>query len=398
MWRNPPATVLLYGSLLVHFVLALVALYRRRTLVMPPREAAQVILGLLIPLLVAEHVVGTRLLHALYDVRDTYEYVVRALWIATPAVGVRQAIALVVIWAHGCLGLYFWLRYRRWYASAAPWLLIVAVLLPVLALLGFAHAGQTVVAMGPPTGDAIDPALFDEAVATKERIDRAVYLGFVAIVAAVLIARLVRDRIERLSLIEVDYPGGQTVRIPKGYSVLDASRLGGIPHYSVCGGRGRCSTCRVKVIEGLEGQPEAGQIEQATLAPHFGRGRRAARLPVQADRRRQGDAAAGAALRAGPACRHPLGGAWPRAGRRGAVLRHAQLHVASPTSGCRSTSCSCSTAISRSSARPSRRPAAASTSSSATGQWRCSAWKPRPAKQAARRSPRRAPSSPERRG
>jgi adenylate cyclase len=265
VWRSPPATVLLYGSLLVHFVLALVALYRRRTLVMPPREAAQVILGLLIPLLVAEHVVGTRLLHALYDLRDTYEFVVRSLWVWTPAVGVRQAIALVVIWAHGCLGIYFWLRYRRWYSRAAPWLLIVAVLLPVLALLGFAHAGQTIAAMGQPTGDAIDPALFDEAIATKERIDQAVYFGFVAIVAAVLIARLVRDRIERLNLIEVDYPGGQAVRIPKGYSVLDASRLGGIPHYSVCGGRGRCSTCRVKVIEGLEGQPEAGQIEQATL-------------------------------------------------------------------------------------------------------------------------------------
>ena len=55
----------------MHFVLVLVALYRRRTLVMPPREAAQVLLGLLIPLLVAEHVVGTRLLHEMYDVRDT---------------------------------------------------------------------------------------------------------------------------------------------------------------------------------------------------------------------------------------------------------------------------------------------------------------------------------------
>ena len=265
VWRNPPATVLLYGSLLVHLVLALLALYRRRTLVMPPREAAQIVLGLLIPLLIAEHVVGTRLLHALYGVRDTYEFVVRSLWIYTPAVGARQAIALVVIWAHGCLGLYFWLRYRRWYARAAPWLLIVAVLLPVLALLGFAHAGQTVAAMGPPTTDAIDPALFDEAIATKDSVDQAVYLGFVALIAAVMIARLARDRIERLSLIEVDYPGGQAVRIPKGYSVLDASRLGGIPHYSVCGGRGRCSTCRVKVIEGLEGQPQPAQIEQATL-------------------------------------------------------------------------------------------------------------------------------------
>ena len=177
----------------------------------------------------------------------------------------RQAVAVVVIWAHGCLGLYFWLRYRKWYARAAPYLLIVSVLLPVLALLGFAHAGQTVAAMGPPTESAIDPALIGDAIAVKDAIDRAIYFGFAAIVAAVLAARVARDRIERRNLIEVDYPGGQMVRVPRGYSVLDASRLGGIPHYSVCGGRGRCSTCRVKVTDGLDGQPEAGQVERATL-------------------------------------------------------------------------------------------------------------------------------------
>ena len=40
LWRNPVGTVLLYGSILVHFLLALLALYRRRTLRMPLREAA----------------------------------------------------------------------------------------------------------------------------------------------------------------------------------------------------------------------------------------------------------------------------------------------------------------------------------------------------------------------
>ena len=39
LWRNPVGTVLLYGSVLVHFLLALQALYRRRTLRMPVREA-----------------------------------------------------------------------------------------------------------------------------------------------------------------------------------------------------------------------------------------------------------------------------------------------------------------------------------------------------------------------
>ena len=40
-----------------------------------------------------------------------------------------------------------------------------------------------------------------------------------------------------------------------GTSVLEASRLAGIPHAHVCGGRGRCSTCRVRV------RAEAGSID-----------------------------------------------------------------------------------------------------------------------------------------
>jgi adenylate cyclase len=43
------------------------------------------------------------------------------------------------------------------------------------------------------------------------------------------------------------YPSGRVVQIVRGVSVLEASRIGGIPHASVCGGRGRCSTCRVRV-------------------------------------------------------------------------------------------------------------------------------------------------------
>ena len=115
-------------------------------------------------------------------VKDTYEYVVRSLWIASPAVGVRQAIALMSVWAHGCLGLYFWLRYRRWYPRAAPWLLIVAVLLPVLALLGFAHAGQTVAAMGAARRETLSTRPCSRrASPPRTSIDRAIYVGFVAI-------------------------------------------------------------------------------------------------------------------------------------------------------------------------------------------------------------------------
>jgi len=47
--------------------------------------------------------------------------------------------------------------------------------------------------------------------------------------------------------------------------VLEASRFAGIPHTSVCGGRGRCSTCRVRVVRGLDSLPAAKPAEIRVL-------------------------------------------------------------------------------------------------------------------------------------
>jgi len=51
----------------------------------------------------------------------------------------------------------------------------------------------------------------------------------------------------------------------RGTSVLEASRLARIPHASVCGGRGRCSTCRVRVRTAQPGLPPASENEQRVL-------------------------------------------------------------------------------------------------------------------------------------
>jgi adenylate cyclase len=48
-------------------------------------------------------------------------------------------------------------------------------------------------------------------------------------------------------------------------TVLEVSRLAGIPHASVCGGRGRCSTCRVRVSRGFDGVPEPRPDEARVL-------------------------------------------------------------------------------------------------------------------------------------
>ena len=79
-------------------------------------------------------------------------------------------------------------------------------------------------------------------------------------------ARAIRPRLEpRLETIQITYPDGQNVVVPAGFSVLEASRFAKIPHASVCGGRGRCSTCRVRIVQGGDGIPPASVEERRVL-------------------------------------------------------------------------------------------------------------------------------------
>ncbi|MGO8256588.1 adenylate/guanylate cyclase domain-containing protein, partial [Rhizobium ruizarguesonis] len=92
---------------------------------------------LMIPLLLLDHVIGTRIAHEFYGYIYNYETVVGMLWIRNPANGARQALVVVAVWIHGCIGIHFWLRYRSWYPDFSPLLLALAILVPLLSLLGF---------------------------------------------------------------------------------------------------------------------------------------------------------------------------------------------------------------------------------------------------------------------
>jgi adenylate cyclase len=50
-----------------------------------------------------------------------------------------------------------------------------------------------------------------------------------------------------------------------GFSVLEASRSARVPHACICGGRGRCSTCRIRVVAGMASIPPPSAGEQAVL-------------------------------------------------------------------------------------------------------------------------------------
>ncbi|MBB4482490.1 adenylate/guanylate cyclase domain-containing protein [Rhizobium etli] len=272
IWRNPAGTAVFYASVLIHMGLVLRAIYMRRSLVMPKGETAQIVLGLLIPLLLMDHVIGTRIAHELYGYIDDYQTVVEQLWIKNPANGARQVLGVIAVWFHGCIGIHFWLRYRPWYAGAAPLLLALAILVPVLSILGFVEMGRTLadpsyqLTTNPYEVNLNAHFLHDPEVRARIATVRAgLYGTFSASLLLVVVARARRRLKERLDQVTVHYPGGEVIRVPRGFTVLEASRLGGLPHYSVCGGKGQCSTCRVQILGDYEGLPAPDKMEQTTL-------------------------------------------------------------------------------------------------------------------------------------
>jgi adenylate cyclase len=271
LWRNPAGTALLYTSLLTHFSLALWSLYQRRHLRIPLWEALQLMLGLSIPPLLSLHFVGTRMQHEWFGVEDSYSLLVLTLWHASPWDGVKQTLLITVAWLHGCIGIHFWLRLRAWYRRYVAIFFGCALLLPVLGLLGFTQAGHQVDNLIERDPNWIENVLRHAKVPPRSEREPLYYLNdmilvtYASLILLTLLARILRDVSERGSRIRITYPGGREVHVPRGFTVLEASRFAGIAHTSVCGGRGRCSTCRIRVSEGLSKQPPPGPAEQRVL-------------------------------------------------------------------------------------------------------------------------------------
>jgi len=267
-WRSLPGTILLYGSLVTHFGLALASLYQRTTLRMPAWEAGQLLLGLAIPPLLIGHIVGTRLTWELLGHYIDYERVVGLLW-SDSAAAARQSLLLLIAWTHLCFGVHFWLRIKAWYATAQPILFAAALLIPAIALAGFAAAGAS---LWPAIETVGGMQKYNLELAAMTDAQRARLLawregliwGFWLLLAATLLARWLRARIG--ATYQVRHASGRVITAPVGRSILEAIRDAGIPHASVCGGRARCTTCRVRVAEGLAALPAPRPAEAKALA------------------------------------------------------------------------------------------------------------------------------------
>jgi adenylate cyclase len=273
-WRTPAGLGILLIAFLVHLGLGLWALYRRRHLRMPAIEACQLCLGLVIPLLLAPHVTDARLGVLLYGLEDSYLRILYLFFIAQPGIGLpRQFALLVAIWTHGCIGIHMWLRFRPWYRRSVAAFAVAALLLPVMAIFGIINAGWDTMfraAVEPGFAAAHGPAASGtpdaEAGAALAGLTMWLQGGYLAMLVLVFMLRALRGWRERLrSGVCIEYRGGARITVPRGFSILEVSRYAKLPHASVCGGRGRCSTCRVRVTRGLESLPSPGKTELATL-------------------------------------------------------------------------------------------------------------------------------------
>jgi len=270
LWHSPPGQVLLYGSLSTHATLALLILFRRRHYYMPTWEAIQILLGLTIPYLLLVHIINTRGTRILTGIDIDYTYEIANLWV-DPWTRFRQIALVLLVWGHFVVGLHFWWRLHSWYRRAFPAMLLAFVLVPTAALLGFAEVGMTMTAHArsdpqwmstmKARGVPSAPQLARLRAALKDWVGP----SWIAAVGLVFSIAQIRNWRERHARFKVTYPEDLTIEAPKGMSVLEVSRMARRAHMSVCGGRARCTTCRVKIVSAGGDLPEPNEREATAL-------------------------------------------------------------------------------------------------------------------------------------
>ena len=108
--------------------------------------------------------------------------------------------------------------------------LLAALLLPVLALLGFAGGGREI------GRRAENPAYVTEVMAAARRpnaeqrlvlgrVSDSIFWGHLGMIALVLAARAVREHLRRRQGVRITYPEGREVLVPVGFLLLGIAAL-----------------------------------------------------------------------------------------------------------------------------------------------------------------------------
>jgi len=271
VFQTLPGLVLLYGAILFHAIIALRALYQQPSLRLPRWQAMQLLMGLSILPLVVGHAVANRGFALLGDVDPNYYYVVTSISLK-PEFLVKLLMLIVIIWIHLLIGLHFWLRIKQNYRRYLPFTYAIAVLLPVISFIGIYRMLREA-SLWLEDSDRLDQIYAANILMNRKDVDllRALetqaWVFMAVLLVLVLIARKLRLwRQARRGSYRITHTEHGNINSLMGLSLLEALRQARIPHAAVCGGRARCTTCRVRVSHGLAELPAANDLEARALA------------------------------------------------------------------------------------------------------------------------------------
>lgn len=264
-WRTWAGTALLTAAIVVHITIALMSLWRRRSFRMKPWEAVQLGFGLAIPPLLAAHIAANLILPNVSAYEGSYMEVIALFSVYSPWRGIFMAIAVLIVWTHGCVGIHSWLRIKPWYTRYQPLFFAGSILVPALSLAGYLSASTRVQAIADSeAGLQIDYSHVKQWM--LDFVYGAEFYVIAAMIGIVLVRAAMHVLATRSNRLRLTYaPGDRTVTLLPNATLLESIRAAGIPHASICGGRGRCSTCRVHVVEGIDHLPEPNEAEREVL-------------------------------------------------------------------------------------------------------------------------------------
>jgi len=233
-------------------------------------EWFQLITGILTVPLLAIHITSTGIAHRFYGVEDTYTF-----W-TSPGLDYFEIFffnfIMLFIWLHGYIGIKFWMKVNSNYQKYLRQADIFFLIIPLLSIVG-----QISIFRESDLKGFFDTEYKEKILkySNPENIDLNVLLEntIIYFVLPYLLSimvlfgyRFYYFKIKRRNnSIKVSYPDGGVSNIFPGMNILDASLEAGIPHAHVCGGRGRCSTCRIRIDQDLTQLEPPRQNERRIL-------------------------------------------------------------------------------------------------------------------------------------
>tara|TARA_B100001175_G_scaffold294627_1_gene282047 strand:+ start:194 stop:1864 length:1671 start_codon:yes stop_codon:yes gene_type:complete len=270
-WRNPVMNFFLPSVAVIHIYLSLSRVIRLASFRGFKRhEWFQLIAGILTVPALALHVSGTKIAHVFYGINDTYTFLSSSIADYTDIVIFN--LLMLLVWMHGYIGVKYWMKVNSKYQSYLNKMGMFFFLLPILSFVGvismFRESNLNLL-IDPKYKEKVfnssNPENVDLDKLTEDTIMYFV-IPYLFLIIILFTGRFIFFKIKRRNnSIQISYPEGIISKIFPGMSILEASIDAGIPHAHVCGGRGRCSTCRIRVDKGLDQLEPPRQKEKRVL-------------------------------------------------------------------------------------------------------------------------------------